>query len=69
MESISIPIKAKNSSGEQELTFGYDRESGFHMILDGKYKNNHFQIDFDEILDADLNDLIEMLTLIRDTKE
>ena len=68
MENFSMKIKAENSSGIQELHFGHQEEYGGEcwLTLTGKYDNHGVQLDFDTMLECDLDDLIAGLQIIKE---
>ncbi len=67
---IDIILKAKNSSGEQELCLvndgAYEGHNYYHFTLSGEYKGHDIQIDFDTMSREELEDYHEMIGLILD---
>lgn len=56
MEDIGLVLRAKNSSGVQTLTVAKDGEE-FYFTLNGSYKGQIFQIDFDTLSRSELEDV------------
>jgi hypothetical protein len=56
MIDISVKLRAKNSSGDQELFITQDGES-FWFTLCGCYKGEKIQIDFDEMTKSELEEI------------
>lgn len=63
MQDIEIILKAKNSSGEQELSLTRDGDE-FWFTLCGRYNGEKIQIDFDEMTKDQLLEVRTMIDLI-----
>ena len=58
---ITLALTAKNSSGVQRLIFDLMGDGTVNPTLLGEYDGGAIQIDFDELSQQDLKDLISIL--------
>lgn len=64
-EFIDIKLKAANSSGSQTLEL-MKSKNRYIFTLYGDYRGDNIQIDFDELTENQLDDIITMCTLIKE---
>ena len=58
---LSLVLKARNSSGCQNLFFDRDDDGTIRPTLVGRHEGREIQIDFDDLTDSDIDDLIAFL--------
>jgi len=63
---LSMVLRANNSTGIQNLFFDRQEDGTVSPCLVGQYGEQYIQIDFDDLEDKDLDDLITFLKHRRD---